>query len=190
MKQTILCILLLACVSMHAQNVTPRHEISIGYGYPTVAFAMNQDCDPTCPYMTDASYVNKRDFGPLSVEYFYRTSRVVSIGGVFTLINRKRDISFHQDIGDYNQRIYGLMPAIKFNWVSTKHFGFYTKLVAGPCMSVTTDKIYSDKYTKREFGIFGQYTPIGIEAGGRLRVYGELGIGLQSILSGGLRYKF
>ena len=211
MKQTLITALLLACASMQAQNVSSRHEIGVSYGYPTIAFAMFVDSDPSCPHAEQAFYENDRNFGPLSLEYFYRISRWISVGGVFTFINRQKDIVQEKiQIGDFTERYYALMPSIKFNWVRSKHFGLYSKLVAGPCLHTKTDKVDSstmiiscgpdysrttfidhcDEYTDRKVGLIGQVTPLGIEAGGRLRVFGELGVGIQGVFNAGLRYKF
>lgn len=211
MKQTLITALLLACASMQAQNVSSRHEIGVSYGYPTIAFAMFVDSDPSCPHAEQAFYENDRNFGPLSLEYFYRISRWISVGGVFTYINRQKDIVQEKiQIGDFTERYYALMPSIKFNWVRSKHFGLYSKLVAGPCLHTKTDKVDSstmiiscgpdysrttfidhcDEYTDRKVGLIGQVTPLGIEAGGRLRVFGELGVGIQGVFNAGLRYKF
>ena len=211
MKQTLITALLLTCTSMQAQNVSSRHEIGVSYGYPTIAFAMFVDSDPSCPHAEQAFYENDRNFGPLSLEYFYRISRWISVGGVFTFINRQKDIVQEKiQIGDFTERYYALMPSIKFNWVRSKHFGLYSKLVAGPCLHTKTDKVDSstmiiscgpdysrttfidhcDEYTDRKVGLIGQVTPLGIEAGGRLRVFGELGIGAQGVYNVGLRYKF
>jgi hypothetical protein len=211
MKQTLITALLLACASMQAQNVSSRHEIGVSYGYPTIAFAMFVDSDPSCPHAEQAFYENDRNFGPLSLEYFYRISRWISVGGVFTYINRQKDIVQEKiQIGDFTERYYALMPSIKFNWVRSKHFGLYSKLVAGPCLHTKTDKVDSstmiiscgpdysrttfidhcDEYTDRKVGLIGQVTPLGIEAGGRLRVFGELGVGIQGVFNAGLRYQF
>ena len=211
MKQTLITALLLTCTSMQAQNVSSRHEIGVSYGYPTIAFAMFVDSDPSCPHAEQAFYENDRNFGPLSLEYFYRISRWISVGGVFTYINRQKDIVQEKiQIGDFTERYYALMPSIKFNWVRSKHFGLYSKLVAGPCLHTKTDKVDSstmiiscgpdysrttfidhcDEYTDRKVGLIGQVTPLGIEAGDRLRVFGELGVGIQGVFNAGLRYKF
>ena len=211
MKQTLITALLLTCTSMQAQNVSSRHEIGVSYGYPTIAFGMFVDSDPSCPHAEQAFYENDRNFGPLSLEYFYRISRWISVGGVFTYINRQKDIVQEKiQIGDFTERYYALMPSIKFNWVRSKHFGLYSKLVAGPCLHTKTDKVDSstmiiscgpdysrttfidhcDEYTDRKVGLIGQVTPLGIEAGGRLRVFGELGVGIQGVFNAGLRYQF
>ena len=56
------------------------------------------------------------------------------------------------------------------------------------CRTTVID--HCDEYTDRKVGLIGQVTPLGIEAGGRLRVFGELGVGIQGVLNAGLRYQF
>lgn len=207
MKQTLITALLLTCTSMQAQNVSSRHEIGVSYGYPTIAFGMNHDCDPSCPYMREASYVNKRDFGPLSVEYYYRFTPLISAGGVFTLIDRRKDIVDNKTkVGDYTERYYAAMPAIKFSWARGEFITLFSKLALGPCLHNKTDKIYmqtqrfgntvspvydvTEEYSSSHLGLLGQITLLGIEIGSRLKVFGELGIGAQGVYNVGLRYKF
>lgn len=194
MKQTLITALLLTCTSMQAQNVSSRHEIGVSYGYPTIAFGMNHDCDPSCPYMREASYVNKRDFGPLSVEYYYRFTPLISAGGVFTLIDRRKDIVDNKTkVGDYTERYYAAMPAIKFSWARGEFITLFSKLALGPCLHNKTDKIYMQtqvEYSSSHLGLLGQITLLGIEIGSRLKVFGELGIGAQGVYNVGLRYKF
>lgn len=207
MKQTLITALLLTCTSMQAQNVSSRHEIGVSYGYPTIAFGMNHDCDPSCPYMREASYVNKRDFGPLSVEYYYRFTPLISAGGVFTLIDRRKDIVDNKTkVGDYTERYYAAMPAIKFSWARGEFITLFSKLALGPCLHNKTDKIYmqaqrfgntvspvydvTEEHCSSHLGLLGQITLLGIEIGSRLKVFGELGIGAQGVYNVGLRYKF
>jgi hypothetical protein len=195
MKHTIIAALLLACVSMQAQNVTSRHDIGISYGYPTIAFGMFVDSNRNCSYVEDGFYCNDRNFGPLSVEYYYRFTPLISAGGVFALIDRRKDIVDKEvKVGDYTDRYYAAMPAIKFNWARGEFVSLYSKLVVGPCLHNETDKIsvndVTEKYTSSHLGVIGQFTPIGIEIGGRLRVFGELGLGIQGVCNAGLRYRF
>ena len=195
MKHTIIAALLLACVSMQAQNVTSRHDIGISYGYPTIAFGMFVDSNRNCSYVEDGFYCNDRNFGPLSVEYYYRFTPLISAGGVFALIDRRKDIVDKEvKVGDNTDRYYAAMPAIKFNWARGEFVSLYSKLVVGPCLHNETDKIsvngVTEKYTSSHLGVIGQFTPIGIEIGGRLRVFGELGLGIQGVCNAGLRYRF
>ena len=197
MKQTILGVLLLACVSMQAQEKTPsQHELAISYGYPTIGFAMNVDSNILCDDFSDAYYANDKDFGPLSLEYYYQPSHLVSFGGVMAFINRQKDIrQGGNTIGDITCRYFTLMPAVKFNWVRTKHFGLYSKIAAGLsyCYENTngTDILgnHVDK-TDNMLYFIGQLSLLGIEAGSRLRVFGELGLGVQGVYNIGLRYRF
>ena len=207
MKQTLITALLLACTSMQAQNVSSRHEIGVSYGYPTIAFGMFVDSNRNCSYVEDGFYCNDKDFGPLSVEYYYRFTPLISAGGVFTLIDRRKDIVDNKTkVGDYTERYYAAMPAIKFSWARGEFVTLFSKLVLGPCLHNKTDKIYmqaqrfgntvspvydvTEEYSSSHLGLLGQITLLGIEIGSRLKVFGELGIGAQGVYNVGLRYKF
>ena len=207
---TMIGVLLLACVSVQAQEKTPQHEIAVSYGYPTIAFAMNVDSDPNCPSFLGGTFENDRDFGPLSLEYYYRVSPLVSVGGAFTYIKRKKDIyQWMHHSGDHTENYYAVMPSLRLNWARAKHFCLYSKVALGAYLNVTTDKgvdiginrvldevdnavlpsTVVDKTKLRVYPI-GQLSPLGIEVGDRLRVFGELGIGIQGVYYGGLRYRF
>ncbi len=207
MKQTLITALLLACASMQAQNVSSRHEIGVSYGYPTIAFGMFVDSNRNCSYVEDGFYCNDKDFGPLSVEYYYRFTPLISAGGVFTLIDRRKDIVDNKTkVGDYTERYYAAMPAIKFSWARGEFVTLFSKLALGPCLHNKTDKIYmqaqrfgntvspvydvTEEYSSSHLGLLGQITLLGIEIGSRLKVFGELGIGAQGVYNVGLRYKF
>lgn len=207
MKQTLITALLLTCTSMQAQNVSSRHEIGVSYGYPTIAFGMFVDSNRNCSYVEDGFYCNDKDFGPLSVEYYYRFTPLISAGGVFTLIDRRKDIVDNKTkVGDYTERYYAAMPAIKFSWARGEFITLFSKLALGPCLHNKTDKIYlqaqrfgntvspvydvTEEYSSSHLGLLGQITLLGIEIGSRLKVFGELGIGAQGVYNVGLRYKF
>ena len=207
MKQTLITALLLACASMQAQNVSSRHEIGVSYGYPTIAFGMFVDSNRNCSYLEDGFYCNDKDFGPLSVEYYYRFTPLISAGGVFTLIDRRKDIVDNKTkVGDYTERYYAAMPAIKFSWARGEFITLFSKLALGPCLHNKTDKIYlqaqrfgntvspvydvTEEHSSSHLGLLGQITLLGIEIGSRLKVFGELGIGAQGVYNVGLRYKF
>ena len=207
MKQTLITALLLTCTSMQAQNVSSRHEIGVSYGYPTIAFGMFVDSNRNCSYVEDGFYCNDKDFGPLSVEYYYRFTPLISAGGVFTLIDRRKDIVDNKTkVGDYTERYYAAMPAIKFSWARGEFITLFSKLALGPCLHNKTDKIYmqaqrfgntvspvydvTEEYSSSHLGLLGQITLLGIEIGSRLKVFGELGIGAQGVYNVGLRYSF
>lgn len=207
MKQTLITALLLTCTSMQAQNVSSRHEIGVSYGYPTIAFGMFVDSNRNCSYVEDGFYCNDKDFGPLSVEYYYRFTPLISAGGVFTLIDRRKDIVDNKTkVGDNTERYYAAMPAIKFSWARGEFITLFSKLALGPCLHNKTDKIYmqaqrfgntvspvydvTEEYSSSHLGLLGQITLLGIEIGSRLKVFGELGIGAQGVYNVGLRYSF
>jgi hypothetical protein len=165
------------------------------------------DSNRNCSYVEDGFYCNDKDFGPLSVEYYYRFTPLISAGGVFTLIDRRKDIVDNKTkVGDYTERYYAAMPAIKFSWARGEFITLFSKLALGPCLHNKTDKIYmqaqrfgntvspvydvTEEHSSSHLGLLGQITLLGIEIGSRLKVFGELGIGAQGVYNVGLRYKF
>ena len=87
------------------------------------------------------------------------------------------------------------MPAVKFDYVRTKHFGMYSKLAFGA--TLRTEKVdYNDDkdlkdFNESEFHINWQVSLLGLEAGGQtLRGFMELGMGEQGIYVLGVKYRF
>ena len=201
MKQTILGVLLLACISMQAQKKTPQHEIAFSTGYPTISFFSHQDCDPYCGDFKNAVYGKEREFGPMSLEYYHRSTDWLSVGGIFTTVSIKKDIHQNlrdgQKIGDYSERYYSLLPAVKFNLLRGEFIGIYTKVALGVCFSpestkgvdVDGDGAKVDEYKCRVMPMY-HLTLLGMEIGGRLRAFGEFGFGVKGVYNLGLRYQF
>ena len=108
--------------------------------------------------------------------------------------NPQKDIVDNKTkVGDYTERYYAAMPAIKFSWARGEFITLFSKLALGPCLHNKTDKIYMQtqvEYSSSHLGLLGQITLLGIEIGSRLKVFGELGIGAQGVYNVGLRYKF
>ena len=201
MKQTILGVLLLACISMQAQKKTPQHEIAFSTGYPTISFFFHHDCDPNCYDFKNAVYGNEREFGPMSLEYYHRSTDWLSVGGIFTAVSIKKDIhqNIHngQKIGDYSERYFSLLPAAKFNLLRGEFIGVYTKVAFGVCFSPKSTKgadVDGDgaKVDENKLRVLPMYhlTLLGLEVGGRLRAFGEFGFGVKGVYSLGLRYQF
>lgn len=180
----------------------PQHEIAVSYGFPTIAFVPNQNCDPNCDDFNNAFYGPEREFGPLSIEYYHRSSRWISWGGIFNIIRINKDIKQmeqnghnSQKIGDYSEHYYSLMPAVKFNFLRGEFIGLYSKVALGVCLSPKStcgtdiEDVKVEK-TKLRVGPMYHLTLLGMEIGGRLRAFGEFGIGAKGVLSAGLRYQF
>lgn len=197
MKHTMMMdILLLACVSVQAQDKTPQHEVAISYGYPTIAFAPRNTVG-VCGDFAETWYCNEREFGPMSLEYYYRLSPLLGVGGFFTLINIKQDIEEKDGkvIGDYTERYYSIMPSIKVSWLRGEYIALYSKAALGICLNPETTKgadsqgVKVDR-TEHHVGPMYHLTLLGLEVGGRLRVFGEFGFGVKGVYSLGLRYQF
>jgi hypothetical protein len=101
-----------------------------------------------------------------------------------------KDIITEEKIGKAKHNNISIMPSVKFHWVRTKNFGFYSKIGAGATFSNESQE-GDTKYTKSEVFFNFDVTPIGLDAGSQaFRGFLELGMGEQGILCAGLRYKF
>ena len=133
----------------------------------------------------------------MSLEYYYRLSSLIGVGGFFTLINIKQDIEEYDGkiIGDYTERYYSIMPSIKVSWLRGEYIALYSKAALGICLHPETTKGTDSQgvkvdYTKHNVGPMYHLTLLGLEVGGRLRAFGEFGFGVKGVYSLGLRYQF
>ena len=118
----------------------------------------------------------------------------MSVGGVLVYAGCKaEDEKTHKD--DLEESFITLMPSVKFNWLRKKGFGMYSALSAGVMflsLSCSDDLKKADPEAKDETltSFMFQATALGIEFGGKLRGFAELGLGEKGTICGGLRYKF
>ena len=142
---------------------------------------------------------NKKWFGSLGVEYFYHTSPLVGVGGIFTTNVASEDVYSKDELKSYRTKSYfSLMPAVKLNWLRKDLWGLYSKAAAGVYFGRFADKGYDvngKKVGKSEvetgWGFNWQASLIGIEAGSdNVRGFIELGVGEQGVALAGVRCKF
>ena len=176
MKKIVLMVvaLMMATVSAHAEN--DRNEISIAYGG-----GANTDLIVS---LYKGMFTGKQlDYwGPISLEYFYRPSERLGVGAVAAIGGCKWD-----DSNDAKTVFYTIMPAVKYSWVKKAHFGMYSKAAVGLTVC-SDDGVKKEKESSTTVNF--QITGIGVEFGGAIRGFAELGMGEQGIILGGLRYKF
>lgn len=150
------------------------------------------------------SYSDKSEFPALSVEYYYRLSKVVGIGGFFAYNDLKRDMFLDitdsqgkrtrsEKEGVAKRSNFSIIPAVKIDYLRTKNFGMYAKFGLG--LSMMYEKQKDDKvgkvYSHTDYNVNFQASLLGLEAGlPNLRAFLELGMGEQGIGVLGLRYKF
>jgi hypothetical protein len=193
MKKKILMavVAMMSVVSMQAQSDDfCRHEVAVSFGA-----ASNSDWVNALEHITTVmvtvggvKYENEKYAGPFSAEYFYHPSKMIGLGGIFVYGQNTQDVtSGGTKLGELTQSYYTLMPAVKFNWVQSKYFGFYSKLGAGATLRAEKYDDNSDNVLHFNW----QASLLGLEAGiPTVRAFMELGCGEQGIISGGLRYKF
>ncbi|MBQ9576584.1 MAG: hypothetical protein IJV11_06855 [Muribaculaceae bacterium] len=194
----IVALMALMCVPAKAQDDELRHEVAISYGALSNSRWIDGIVD-IAPALVGQKSDRKKAFGTISAEYFYHTSPLVGVGGIFAFSNSKEDIYVANELSRHRTNSYfTLMPAVKFNWLRKNHWGMYSKIAAGAVLARAADKNYdqsgnksgkSDVSTACDFN--WQVSLVGIEAGGdHVRGFTELGIGEQGVFLAGIRCKF
>ena len=206
-------IVIFSCPAVHAQGGSgaasyPRHEIGLSYGVLPNSEVITAFVDifaglskAVIEGMFGAgektSYDNTVYVGPLTAEYFYNTSRVVGVGGMFISSYETSDVMHDgAKVGSRNRNCYSLMPAVKLNWFRKPVWGMYSKIGAGVSVFHWREHAHNpdnDKSAADSDGpvIFNfQLSAAGIEVGRKVRGYAEVGVGEQGLISGGIRYRF
>ncbi len=195
----IVMMILTATVSAQAQkyDYEKKHEVAVTYGALSNSDWINV-FEEAITTSIGARYGNDHYTGPVSMEYFYRTSRVVSVGGIFAYGTLKQDIYLF-DTGNGKDGVckniyFTVMPSVKFDWLRSKNFGLYTKLGAG--LTLRSEKINYTDANDEDFDEFAvhpnwQLSVLGVEAGSpNLRAFTEVGVGEQGIFVFGVRARF
>lgn len=199
MKKRILmfAVALMTAMNVNAQNEDLHHELSLSYGFGSIAqlgdgigegialaFTSNKEFD-------DGSIL-----GPISLEYFYHFNNPrLAVGGLFTYSKWNSDVlvrKSHEKVGERKRNFFSVMPAFKFYWINKNHFGLYSKLAAGIGFLKCTDKDFETQEKKDNNGSYFmfQLSFAGVEYGSKLRGFAEAGFGDQGFLQAGVRYKF
>ena len=128
---SLMVLVALMCVPAKAQNDELRHEVAISYGVEPNSVWVDAMTD-IIPAMFGQRTDNKKWFGSLGVEYFYHTSPLVGVGGIFTTNVASEDVYSKDELKSYRTKSYfSLMPAVKLNWLRKDRWGLYSKAAAG-----------------------------------------------------------
>ena len=179
-KMMMMAALLVASMSMNAQDDDLKNEIGVYYGFGSASDIVSSLATAlTSPF----THSDQNSFwGPVGVEYYYHVTPVVGVGAMASIAGCK----WGED-GEQKTQYYTVMPAVKFNWLRKTHFGMYSGLAAG--VMIVSDSYKNDNESKAFF--MGQLTALGAEFGGQqLRGFTELGFGERGMLTIGARYKF
>ena len=181
---------MMATVNVNAQDEL-KNEIGAFYGVESASNIFSVYSSMFAAAAGDQSSW----WGPMGVEYYYHISPVVALGGVAIYAGCKaEDEKTHKD--DLSETFITIMPSVKFNWLSKKHFGMYSGLSAGIMfisVSPNDNAKANDSNAKDEtlVSFMFQATALGAEFGGeQFRGFVEAGFGEKGVLCAGLRYKF
>ncbi len=199
-KLVMVAAMMIAAVSVQAQSNDIKHEVAISYGAASNStwLATMEDFAQIAGTFGIASYRDGSFFGPLGVEYFYKVTPKIRLGGIGVYARETKDVYLgnkHYDDDCASNTYITVMPAAKFNWIDKKYFGLYSKVGLGMTIKKQKQEITVDNTRKEETdnGVFFafQATAIGIEAGApNIRAFAELGVGEQGIINAGIRARF
>lgn len=192
---TLAVAVLLSTMCVHAQEGydDTMHEFALGYGLWSNSQLLDIYQDIDAHNVASAKFDNLRFVGSVSLEYFYHAQNWFGVGAVFAFGNLKQDVyQSKQLVGLSKNNYFTLMPAVKFDWLRTKHIGLYSKFALGiTYRDEKFDAIDNTRYDKKRGHFNWQVSALGVEAGGpRFRAFLELGMGEQGIARIGLRKKF
>lgn len=175
-KLFLIATLIVAYLGVNAQGQAPKFEIAVAYGVANNTRTTNS--------FYKGAYKGKRlDYwGPVSAEFFYRPLKQLGVGVVGVVSGCK-----WSDNPNAKSVFITVMPAVKYNWLSKKNFSMYSKTAAG--LTVVTAEKHGPVSDYEILWFNFQVSLVGLEFGGALRGFAELGVGEQGIM-GGIRYKF
>lgn len=215
-KIALIAIAALTAMSVNAQYYNTKHEVQVSVGSASnseIISGLSEAFGSLGEIMVTSimtagnvyafdSYENEKYLPSLAVGYYYNVSKMVAVGGYFAMNGMTRDIYGHlntqtrdskKKVGESDRYNFSLIPSVKFHWVRTKYFGFYSKVGIGAMLM--TEKAESDNggTSKSDSDLMFDFdiTPIGLDGGTEhIRAFAEFGLSEQGMLCGGLRYKF
>ena len=195
MKKLVATLLALAVVfAGYAKNDKDKNEFTITYGQLTVpqfayVFGGVLGAAFTLGHFT---FDNAHLFGAAGIEYVHYVNNWLGFGGMVLCDYMTADAySVASDgtktpNGRFDLGFVSAMPVVKFAWFNRPHVGLYSKLGVGAGLSFDDDSSFGENITWS-----GQITPIGVDFGGEsFRGFVEAGVGMQGIVSGGVRWLF
>ena len=195
MKKFVATLLALAVVfAGYAKNDKDHNEFTITYGQVTVpqfayVFGGAMGVAFSLGHFT---FDNAHMFGVAGIEYVHYVNNWLGFGGMVLCDYMTADAySVDSDgnktpKGKFDLGFVSAMPVVKFAWFNRPHVGLYSKLGVGAGLSFDDDSSFGENFTWS-----GQITPIGIDFGGEsFRGFVEAGVGMQGVVSAGVRWLF
>ena len=185
MKRIILSILIISAIPLSLDAQDYKHEFLASYGvYPNSLFYYNIHC--FSGYSSSGKtgyYSNKHLLGPLSFDYYNRTSRLWSFGfsGVFS--------DTCVDITGTDRKAWilnsTLLAGTKLHWLNTKYLNMYSKLALGVALSIYKEIDVPFVLPNFQLSLLGMEVMFTRQFG----IFAEAGVGEQGIVHGGMCFK-
>ena len=142
-----------------------------------------------------------KSIGVIGLSYNRTASKLLDLGGVVnfsrvSVNSYKKDEDPSGTINSTSIDFYLAMFTLKLYWFRYPAVAMYSKFGLGGgvvgAASVVTDNWGRHDRSPYSVGFFpaAQISPVCVEAGGRLRVFAELGFGMEGIGNFGLKYYF
>lgn len=137
--------------------------------------------------------------GTIGVGYTRSLGKTVSVGLTF---NYTRQFTNYHDkekpaiTGHFSIDWFFLMATARFYWFKSPNFAMYSKIGLGSGIAgvQSRQKVEDGRMDKSpysaQFAPAAQLSPVCMEFGGRLRGFLELGMGMEGIVTGGIKYYF
>lgn len=185
----VMAAIMMTAMSVNAQD-EQRSEVGVFYGTSSASNILSVFSTMFSAAVGDQSSW----WGPVGVEYYYHLTPVVAVGGVGVIAGCKA-IDEKTNEKDLTQTYITLMPSVKFNWLRKSGFGMYSAASAGMMISSVSIgegvQQYDPEAEDETLATFiFNVTALGVEFGGNLRGFAELGLGEKGVLCAGLRYRF
>lgn len=126
------------------------------------------------------SYGDLVTTGSLNLGYTYYANRHVAFGLSASFQHDRRliyRVGREQQIGDTKQVFAYLTPRIIFFWHTSYPFRFYSAAAVSAGRSWRSFSLQDGGFSKNEYRLFPQLTPLGVQAGKRIYGFGEINIG-------------
>lgn len=190
---------MMTAVSAMAQRVDydGKHEVAVSYGWLSNSDWLDA-FESVGGALVGVTLDGESYTGPIAVEYHYRVSPMVAVGGIGVYGTRSQDIYLmgkdHGKDGKLTNSYITVMPSVKLDWLRTTNFGVYSKFAAG--VTFRSEKAKYDKPENKNFSdnnvhFNWQASLIGAEVGSEnIRAFAELGLGEQGMALVGVRARF
>lgn len=193
MKKFIATALILVSIATtfcaNAQEATwaeKRHQLSFSVGTCSVYQVFESIITGVVSGMTKNDIESMDGFGTINVGYLYNLNKHFAVGADATY---EHFSAKYKDPGASVSTLnhYTVMPAVRAYWFNKTYVSMYSKLAVGGTLITSDD---GEEITTS--GCFAaQLSPVAIEVGNnKLRGFAEIGIGMQGLILGGVRYSF